>query len=92
MAIAGVVIAAQPQKAMHVVEELNKTPQVTTYGVYNDSQIVAVFESDTANGLKKLSEKILKNIDGILGIYPSYVTFEDEMEEFHEEFSSSQNA
>ncbi len=92
MAIAGVVIATQPQKAMHVMEQLNKTPQVTTYGVYNDSQIVAVFESDTANGLKELSKEIQENIDGILGIYPSYVTFEDEMEDFREEFSSSQNA
>ncbi len=92
MAIAGVVIATQPKKTMYVVDQLNQTPQVTTYGVYNDSQIVAVFESDTAKGLEKLSNEIQEQIDGILGIYPTYVTFEDEMEEFQEESPSSPNA
>lgn len=85
MAIAGVVIATIPDKTMQVMSQLNETKNVTTYGVYNDDQIVAVFESDSANGLEKLSKDIQDNIDGVIGIFPSYVTYEDEMDDLEEE-------
>ena len=84
MAIAGVVIVTKPEKMMYVLEKLNKTPKVTTYGAYNDGQIVAVLESDSSKGLEKISIEIQENIDGILGFYPTYVTNEDEIENLPE--------
>ncbi len=80
MAIAGVVIVTQREKTMRVLEKLNTTANVTTYGVHNDIQIVAVLESDSSKGLEKLSVELQEKIDGILGLYPAYVTTEDEME------------
>ncbi len=81
MAIAGVVIVTQRDKAMQVLEKLNEMPQITTYGVHNDVDIVAVMEADSARSLEKLSTDIQEKIDGILGFYPAYVTYEDELED-----------
>ncbi len=80
MAIAGVVIVTQPDKTMSVLEKLNETKNVTTYGVHNDVQIVAVFEADSSKSLEVMSMEIQENIDGIIALYPAYVTTEDELE------------
>ncbi|RLD12672.1 hypothetical protein DRI50_08800, partial [candidate division KSB1 bacterium] len=61
-------------------EKLNETKNVTTYGVHNDVQIVAVFEADSSKSLEVMSMEIQENIDGIIALYPAYVTTEDELE------------
>ena len=80
MAIAGVVIVTQPDKTMHVLEKLNETENVTTYGVHNDVQIIAVFEADSSKSLEEMSMEVQENIEGIMALYPAYVTTEDELE------------
>ena len=74
------VIVTQPDKTMHVLEKLNETENVTTYGVHNDVQIIAVFEADSSKSLEEMSMEIQENIDGIMSLYPAYVTTEDELE------------
>lgn len=81
MPISGVVITVVPEKAKNIYQELDKYPGITTYGIHNDSQIIAVFEASTSKELEKLSETIQSDLDGIIGIYPSYVNFEDEINE-----------
>lgn len=80
MAIAGVVIVTQPDKTMRVLEKLNVMANVTTYGVHNDVQIIAVFEADSSKSLEEMSMEIQENIEGIMALYPAYVTTEDELE------------
>ncbi|MCK5033889.1 MAG: chaperone NapD [Calditrichia bacterium] len=84
MPIAGVVIIADKQKTMNVLNQLNTIENVTTYGVHKDNHIIAVFEGDTPSELEKMNDDIMNKIDGIYGIYPAYVNFEDEIERENE--------
>ncbi|MFZ0389199.1 MAG: chaperone NapD, partial [Calditrichia bacterium] len=78
MPIAGVVILAHPAAAPLILEQLQALPQVTTYGVHKENNIVAVLEADDAAGLERLSKNISSRIPGILGVFPSYVDFEED--------------
>lgn len=78
MPIAGVIIVSAPEKAMQVLDRLNTIPNVTTYGVHKDDNIVAVLEGDSPKDLELLSDKIQQEITGVMGIFPAYVNYEDE--------------
>jgi len=78
MPIAGVVILAEPEKTDEVLTRLNDTPNITTYGVHKENHIIAVFEAESSKGLEEISQQISRDIPGIQGIFPAYVSFEDE--------------
>ena len=80
MPISGVVIITKKDKTKDVLAALKKKDNVTTYGVQKDFHIITVFEADTTRGLKNIADDIQDTIPGILGIYPSYVNFEDEVD------------
>ncbi len=53
--------------------------EMTTYGIHDDAYVVAVVESPSDT-----IEKVLKGIgelDGVLTIYTTYLTIEDEIDE-----------
>lgn len=77
MVIAGVVIVSQKEKAQQVLDALEADPRITTYGLHQETDIVAVFEADTVEGLERLSKEVQQRIDGVLGVFPAYVHFED---------------
>lgn len=81
MPISGVVILTKKDKTQDVLEALKKKDNITTYGVHKDFHIITVFEADTAKGLENIADDIQDTIPGILGIYPSYINFEDEVDE-----------
>jgi nitrate reductase NapAB chaperone NapD len=81
MVIAGVVILADTQRITQVLNQLNEVDSVTTYGVYKDNHIVAVFEGDTPEHLENISDRITNNIPGVLGVFPAYVRSDEEIEE-----------
>ncbi|MBC8174736.1 MAG: chaperone NapD [Candidatus Marinimicrobia bacterium] len=86
MPIAGVVVLTVPEKTNEILLQLNKIKNVTTYGVHKENFVVAVFEGETPNELEGMSDRIIKTIPGVLGIYPAYVNFEDiELQEDEEE-------
>ncbi len=80
MPIAGVVIIINPARTEDVLNKLDMIPGITTYGVHKENHIIAVFEGDTSKSLEKLSKRVQEEIPGILGVYPTYVNFEDELE------------
>ncbi|GAB4185565.1 MAG: hypothetical protein Kow00108_23040 [Calditrichia bacterium] len=80
MPVAGVVILADNTKVKSIYQNLQKYSNITTYGVHHENQIVAVFEADSSNELELMSEEIKEKEEGILGIFPAYVNFEDEVE------------
>ena len=84
MPIAGVVIITDKKKTMNVLNELNTIDNVTTYGVHKDINIIAVFEGNSPSDLEKMNDEITNKIDGIYGIYPAYVNFEDVIEKENE--------
>ena len=80
MLIAGVVIITIPEKTMNVLDELKKIENVTTYGVHKDFHIIAVFEGKKSKDLENLSDRISKELDGVIGVYPTYINFEQEVQ------------
>lgn len=79
MPISGVVILIEPEKSQQIFSSLKKTPGVTTYGLHKECYIVTVFETATTKEMESLSDSIVKEIDGVLGVYPTYLHFEDEI-------------
>lgn len=78
MPIAGVVIVTADKKAAEALEKLSDVDNVTTYGIHKDNNIVAVLEGDSPRALEELTSKISTEIDGVVGIFPAYVNYEDE--------------
>lgn len=81
MPIAGVVISTIPEKVEDVYRNLERYEGITTYGIHQNSQIIAVFEADTSRELERMGERLRQELDGILGIFPAYINFEDETDE-----------
>jgi len=81
MPISGVVILIEPSKSQEIFNALKKTEGVTTYGLHKECYVVAVFEAETTKEIESISEQVGKEIDGVLGVYPTYLHFEDEIEE-----------
>ncbi|NOX37927.1 MAG: chaperone NapD [Calditrichaeota bacterium] len=79
MPIAGVVVVTVPERTSSVLQELKKLSNVTTYGVHKENNIIAVLESDTTKGLEQLSNQISQAIQGVIGVFPAYINFEDEI-------------
>jgi len=77
MPIAGVVILTKEEKTLQVLNELQNVENVTTYGIHKDNNIIAVFEGQSPKDLERINDKLLHEIQGILGIYPAYVNYED---------------
>ncbi len=78
MPIAGVVILTEKNKTEDVLIQLKKIENVTTYGIHKDNYIIAVFEGDTTTDLEKINNHIITETDGVMGIYPAYVNYEEE--------------
>ncbi len=79
MPIAGVVVVTLPEKTSEVLQALKRLSQVTTYGVHKDNNIIAVLESESTSGLERLSNRISRSIEGVIGVFPAYINFEDEV-------------
>ncbi len=79
MAIMGFLVHALPDDLEHVERVVGRMDGMTTYGIHNDHYIVVVaeFPSD------KIDDEVnkIKELDGVLTIYATYMTVEDEMDE-----------
>ncbi len=79
MAIAGVTILVKKEKIESVYRRLEEIPEITTYGIHQEQYIVAVVETSPQQDLEKLLKEIQDNDSAILGIFPAYANFEDEV-------------
>lgn len=84
MPVAGIVVLTVKEKADRVLTGMQQIENVTTYGVHKENHIVAVLEGDNSRELETLSNRI-EEIDGVLGVFPAYVSFEDEADETPED-------
>jgi len=78
MPIAGVLVLTRPEESEEVLMKLSHIENVTTYGIHKENYIIAVLEGDTPRALEKLSESMTSEISGVIGVYPTYVNYEDE--------------
>ena len=79
MAIAGLLIHTLKADLARVEGEIRNMAAMTTYGCHQEQYVVVVAEAPT-DGLASEVKKI-EAIDGVLTIYTTYVTVEDEMGE-----------
>ena len=79
MAIAGLLIHTLTEDLARIEGEIQNMDNMTTYGCHQNEYIVVVAEAP-ANQLEAEVKKI-EAINGVLAIYTTYVTVEDEMED-----------
>lgn len=79
MAITGLLVHAQKKEVEAVERAIAALPQMTSYGIHQEQYVVVVAEapSDT---VEKVVEQ-LDTIDGVLAVYTTYLTVEDEIDE-----------
>lgn len=78
MAIAGLLVHTLPDHVVAVEAALQAIQGLTTYGIHEDQYLVVVAEAPAGN-LEALVEQIEAQ-EGVLTVYTTYVTVEDELE------------
>ena len=78
MAIAGLLVHTLKENLEDVEKQIRFMPEMTTYGIHQDQYIVVVVEAPSDQMEKKVER--IKEVEGVLTIYTTYVTIEDELE------------
>ena len=78
MAIAGLLVHTLKENLEDVERQIRSMPEMTTYGIHQDQYIVVVVEAPSDQMEKKVER--IKEVEGVLTIYTTYVTIEDELE------------
>jgi len=77
MAIAGLLVHTLKEDLEAVEKQISYMPEMTTYGIHQDQYVVVVAETPSDQMEKKVDR--LKELEGVLTIYTTYVTLEDEL-------------
>lgn len=77
MFISSMIIKVLPEKAEEMLAKLKKMSEVTTYGIHNDNNIIAVAEAEEINELELLSKRIVDECEAVLAVYPTYVASDE---------------
>jgi nitrate reductase NapAB chaperone NapD len=78
MAIAGLLVHALKGELQKVEAQIRAMPEMTTYGCHQDQFVVVVADA-AAEQMEKAVDRI-HAIRGVLAVYTTYVTIEDEIE------------
>lgn len=77
MAISGAIMKIKPARREEILGELEKVSGVSFEQETPDGEFILLIESKNLETLHKTCLR-LEKMDGVLGIYPSYVTTADE--------------
>ncbi len=77
MAIAGLLVHTLKENISDVEKAIQEMPGMTTYGTHQDQYIVVVAEAPSKEMEKRVDK--IKDLEGVLTIYTTYVTVEDEL-------------
>ena len=79
MAIMGFLVHAMADDVERVEAAVNRMQGMTTYGIHQDRYIVVVAEAPS----EKIDDEVdkINELPGVLTIYATYMTVEDEMDE-----------
>ena len=78
MLIASMIVKVVPEHAERIETHLNSLPAVTTYGVHKTDNIIAVVEAQKVQEIEELSNNLFKEHDAVLGVYPTYLTVDND--------------
>ena len=83
MAIAGLLVHTLSEHIKTVEAKIKKMPEMTSHGIHQNRFVVVVAEAPSG----KLENKVnrIKDIEGVLAIYTTYVTIEDELDNMQED-------
>ncbi|HID69236.1 MAG TPA: hypothetical protein EYP35_01970 [Desulfobacterales bacterium] len=79
MAISGLLIHCLKDDIQDVEKVVSSMEEMTTYGIHEDQYVIAVVESPS-DTIERVVKKIGR-IDGVLTVYTTYLTIEDEIDE-----------
>lgn len=79
MAISGLLIHCLKDDIRDVEKVVSSMEEMTTYGIHEDQYVIAVVESPS-DTIERVVKK-LGRIDGVLTVYTTYLTIEDEIDE-----------
>ena len=79
MAIMGFLVHVLKKDASLVEAQIQKMAEMTTYGIHQDQYVVVVAET-ASDKIEKAVNRV-KQLDGVLTVYTTYLTIEDEMDE-----------
>ncbi len=79
MAIAGLLVHTLKENLEDIERQIISMPGMTTYGIHQDQYIVVVAEAPSDQMEKKVDR--INDLEGVLTIYTTYVTLEDELPE-----------
>jgi len=77
MAIAGLLVHTLKEDLEAVERHIKSMAEMTTYGIHQDQYVVVVAEAPSDQMEKKVDG--IKELEGVLTIYTTYVTLEDEL-------------
>ena len=77
MAIAGLLVHTLKEHLEDVEKQIKGMPEMTTYGRHQDQYVVVVAEAPSDQMEKRVDS--IKELEGVLTIYTTYVTVEDEV-------------
>jgi len=79
MAISGILVHCLADELAAVEPQVSAMEECTTYGIHEGAYVVAVVESPS-DVIEKVVKKIGR-IEGVLTVYTTYLTIEDEIDE-----------
>ncbi len=79
MAITGLLVHSIIDEIQKVENALNNLEGITTYGIHQDQYVVVVAEAPSDKIETVVGQ--IDEIDGVLSIYTTYLTVEDEIDE-----------
>ncbi len=79
MAISGILVHCLKADLDDVEQQVSSMEELTTYGIHEDAYLVAVVESPS-DVIEKVMKRINK-IEGVLTVYTTYLTIEDEIDD-----------
>ena len=77
MAIGSMIMKIKPEAEDSLRVSLERMPGVSVEEKSPQGDLILLAEAENLGALHKLSQEIEK-VEGVLGLYPSYVTTEDE--------------
>ncbi len=77
MMISSLIVRTLPEHAHTLSRMLEKIPNVSTYGVYKEENIIVVAETHDVPQLENLISYIANDFEHVLGVFTTYVNWDD---------------
>lgn len=78
--ISSMIVRVKPEKADEILAQLKKIPDVETYGVHKEENIILVAEGRDVGQIENLVAYINQEFADVVGVYPTYLSWDEDIE------------